>query len=248
MNMTALYISFCAIFGVYAIFAAALILLHLAVMKARGDFERIRGEKKPFLSFAEDFTIRVRNGQLLFEEAEPPEAPEVPAEPSEGAEGVFLTKGEKLSFAEKYSRLDEGERELLREFSAFIDEQPFCGTKAQTDALLFRYKKSRIAKAAIRRDVVCLEFAILNPELGRMVREEKPSGVRIKPVEIRLYGRGELELAKQTALMTVEYLQNEENYKRDKRNEARREAARLRREERASAEKETEEPERRELP
>lgn len=154
-----------------------------------------------------------------------------------GAEGtvppqeteVLFKRSEKLGFAEKYNRMEQRARELLDEFDKYIRSIPFCEKKTQAGGLVFRYKKEIIAKAGVQRGVATLEFHILNPELGRMLREEHLKSMKVAPARIRLTGEKELLLAEKTADLTVRFLQNEENYQRDKRKLARREAARRKR-------------------
>lgn len=166
-----------------------------------------------------------------------------PEQESEGAErlmavpegGVVLARSEKQTFAEKYAELDEEKRAFLDEFTAHVTGKENCVKVLQTSALSFKYKKSLIVKAVIRRDTVSLNFSIANPELGRMMREGKTKSIRMQPVQIRLLSASDVNLAKQTADMTVGYLQSEEEYRLEKRREARREAERLRRAEAAAA-------------
>lgn len=162
---------------------------------------------------------------------EPVAAPEAEEQNEETADGILIRRAEKLTFREKYERLPEEDKRYLDEFTAYITEKENCAKVLQTSALLFRYKKGQIAKAAIRRETVVLAFPIANPNLGRMVREEKLKGVKMQPAEIRLDSAEDLALAKQTADITIGYLAKEEQYRIEKRKEARREAARQRREE-----------------
>lgn len=143
---------------------------------------------------------------------------------------TVFAKSERLTYGEKYEKLDETDKKLIDEFSAFVSGLADCSSTVQTSALAFKYKKGQIAKAVIRRDTVVLNFAIANPELGRMVRDGKIKDVKVKPVEIRLTGEEDLELAKQTAEITVKFLREEEEYRNEKRKEARREAMRRKRE------------------
>ena len=138
---------------------------------------------------------------------------------------TVFAKSERLTYEEKYEKLDEADKKLIDEFSAFVSGLSDCSSTVQTSALAFKYKKGHIAKAVIRRDTVVLHFAISNPELDRMMRSEKIKDVKVKPVEIRLIGEEDLDLAKQTAEITVKYLRDEEEYRLEKRKEARREAA-----------------------
>ena len=150
--------------------------------------------------------------------------------PEEAGESVFVPRAEKLTFAERYEQLEAEPKALLDEFTAYVVAMEECTKRLQTNALAFRYRKGQIAKAAIRRGGVVLNFSIANPSLNRMVRSERIKGVRMQPIELRLSSREDLELAKQTAEMTVGYLKGEEEYRTEKRKEARREAARQRRE------------------
>lgn len=143
--------------------------------------------------------------------------------------GILIQRSEKLTFQQKYKQLSEDNRKLLDDFTAYITGKADCDKLVQTNAMSFRYRKGLIAKSVIRRGIPILYFYIKNPELGRMVREEKLKSVKVQPVEVRLTGDEKLAFAKQTADITVGYLKSEEDYKLEKRKEARREAARLRR-------------------
>lgn len=146
-------------------------------------------------------------------------------------DGVMLPVAEKLSFSERYERLPKEVKKLLDEFTAYVKKQEGCESLLQASALAYRYHKAQLAKATIRRDTVILSFPIANPELGRLVREEKLKSVRMQPAEIRLEERADLDLAKQTADISLGYLKEEEEYRAEKRKEARREAAKKKREE-----------------
>lgn len=150
------------------------------------------------------------------------------------AEGVLIRPSEKLTFREKYEQLPKRAKSLLDEFTDYLVMKPDCEQHMQTNALLYRYKKGAIAKAIIRRDTVILRLNVPNPKFGRMVREEKLKSVTVDSAEVRLTGETELELAKQTADITLSYLQEEEKYKLEQRKTARREAARAKRNEEVS--------------
>lgn len=192
--------------------------------------------------FFPDGDVAERNGDLAERNDDPTERPEgefSPKEEAQEADGlqerrpqedeVLIRRAEKLDFSEKYERLGKEERALLDDFSAYLEAVPFCEKRAQAGGLVFRYKKETIAKASIRRGAAVLEFHILNPDLGRMLREEHLKSMKVQPARIRLTGKKELLLAERTADLTVRFLQNEENYLRDKRKAARREAARRKR-------------------
>lgn len=146
-------------------------------------------------------------------------------------DGVLIPKAERLTYEERYARLPEENRKLLDEFVAYIEGKEDCETCIRTSALLCRYKKSQVAKVSIRRDFAILSFPIANPELGRLVREEKIKSVKMQPATVKLADENDLALAKQTADIALDYLKGEEEYKLEKRKEARREAARRKREE-----------------
>lgn len=158
-------------------------------------------------------------------------APAEEREEETAQDGVLIPKAEKLTFEERYQRLPASNKKLLDAFVSYVEGKEDCEKRVQTSALLCRYKKSQIAKVVIRRDCAVLSFPIANPELGRLVREEKLKSVKMQPAQIKLATKDDLELAKQTADITLEYLQSEEEYKLEKRREARREAAKKKREE-----------------
>lgn len=241
MNMTVLYIVFGIIFGIIILVAVGLGSGQLVIMNRRKALaERAEGKQTQTSTIeSEDLTLRIRDGVIeaydTLADSEPAEAQiEIAAEePSEeeAVEGTFLARGEKLTFAEKLDRLPLETRLLLEEFCTYVVSQPDCERLQQTSAIALRYNKAQIAKIAIRRDAVLLNFAIVNPDLGRMMREEKGSSLKLRPVEIRLEDKDSLEVAKQTADLTINYLKQEEEYRAEKRREARREAARKKREE-----------------
>lgn len=164
-------------------------------------------------------------------QAAAPIAPVQAAAPAaEEQDGVLIPKAERLTYEERYARLPAENRKLLDGFVAYITGKEDCETRIQTTALLCRYKKAQIAKVTIRRDHADLSFPIANPELGRLVREEKLKSVKMQPAQIRLAEESDLALAKQTADIALDYLKGEEEYKLEKRKEARREAAKRRKE------------------
>lgn len=203
----------------------------------------------PVVICSDDLTLRIKDGGVEaydsvapLEEAaaeacleQPEEVAPAPAPEEVSSETVVLPKVEKRTFTEKYDALGAEQKQLLDSFTAHIEGKEECSKLVQISSLTFKYKKSQIAKAVVRRDTVVLNFAILNPDFGRMMKEEKTSGLKVKPVEIRLTSENALEVAKQTADLTVEYLKQEEEYRLEKRREARREAMRRKREETAAS-------------
>jgi len=145
------------------------------------------------------------------------ETEEVPDSPP-----TLIPQAEKLNFEQKFERLSDERKQLLDEFSAYFCAQKDCTRQEQANAVAFKYKKSSVAKAVIRRECVLLYFTVVNPELGRMVREEKLRNLKVKPVEIRLKDRDDLSGAIRTANITVGYLQKEEEYRMERRKEKRR--------------------------
>ena len=242
MNLTALYISFGIIFGFYILVLVFLGCFQVSVANARRKISASRETKqapKPVEITSNDLTIRIRKANVEIcdtpvEEEEPVVAP-APA-PEEPVPQGRLVHAEKQTFAEKYAKLSVVDRRYLDDFATFLSSKDGCEKHMQTNALNFRYKHGQVAKATIRRGIVHLGFAIVNPELGRMVREERASSeLKMKPVKMRLSSEEELKIAKQTAELTLQYLKGEEQYRAEKRKEVRREAARLKHEEAAVA-------------
>lgn len=252
LDMNLLYIIFGVLFGIIIVAAVALLVCLILVSKKRKEIaDRRERNLLPQQIEGENVVIRIEEGRLqadIIERVEVPvetpapvavapvaaTAPEEPAEEQEEEtpEGTFLPRAEKLTFEEKMAQLKPEILLLLGAFRDYVAGQPDCEQLQQANAIAFRYKKAQIAKAVIRRESVILNFAIVNPDLGRMAKEEK-GGLKIKPVEIRLTDDDTLEVAKQTADLTIGYLKQEEAYKIEKRKEARREAARKKREEAA---------------
>ena len=148
------------------------------------------------------------NGELAEEAAVAVAEPVT--QPAAARDGVLIPLTEKLTFPQKLDRLSAENRSYLDEFVAYVTEKQDCDRLDLASGIMFRYKKGHIAKATIRREVVVLGFPIVNPELGRMVREEKLKGVIMQAAEIRLTNAEELALAKQTADITIHYLKEEE--------------------------------------
>lgn len=254
--MTTIYIVFGTIFAVLVICAIVVggYDVKLICERRRTAAEKEKAKKAvPVEIVSNDYILRVKNADIEMYDAPAEESVEEIAEPTQTesepeevlppvekpAEGlvevpegsVILMRGEKMTFAEKYEALSEEEKALLDEFAAYVTDKEDCSKQLQISSLVFKYRRSQIVKAVIRRDAVLLQFSIVNPDFGRMVRQEKTEGLRVKPVEIRLIDEDALEVAKQTADITLAYVRGEEDYKLEKRREARREAARLRREE-----------------
>lgn len=241
MNMTVLYIVFGIIFGIIIVAAVCIGSGQISVMNRRKKLAASIQEKQGHTVTieSEDLILRIHDGMIeaydapVSEEAPKAAAEEAekPAEETESVEGTFVARSEKLTFDEKLARLDKNTRRLLEEFCSYVAGQPGCERLQQTSAIALRYNKAQIAKVVIRRESVLLNFAIVNPDLGRMMREEKGSSLKLKPVEIKLEDKDSLEVAKQTADLTIGYLKQEEEYRAEKRREARREAAKKKREE-----------------
>lgn len=226
MNLDLIYTVFGIILGVLSIAMIFVSVFQLSIAHKRKKLRASFEDPEPVEIESDDLTVRIK-GAALDAFDTPEEKEEQAASPA--AEDGFV-RGEKLTFAQKYERLSPETRALLDAFDDYLSSQPDCSNTEQVGALLFRYKKSQIAKAFIRRDCVYLNFPILNPELGRMAREGRSAALKMKPVEIRLGSESELSVAEQTADLTLGYLKDEENYRSEKRKEARREAARQKRE------------------
>lgn len=204
--------------------------------RVRTEIHALEAEVEKLESCASEIVVKQTAGDVKFSYlAEPKGLPREesvqPEMPVTMEDGVFIRPSERLSFPEKYEQLPRRIRDLLDAFTKYLTAKPDCEKVMQTNALLFRYKKGTVAKATIRRDTVILQLNVLNPNVGRLVREEKLKSVKLNPAEVRLTGETELEYAKQTADITLNYLQSEEQYRLEKRREARREAAHAKRNE-----------------
>lgn len=227
MNMTALSIVFGIIIGILSIALIVLGGMQVRIYRKRKEWEESKNDIKgpePLEIKAEDVTIRVRVAEV-----EAYETPiEEPVTDEKAEEGIRINRSEKLNFEQKFAKLPEDKKALLQKFEAQFTAKPDCGKKLQANSLMFRYKKTQIAHATIRRDAVSLSFPLNNPELKRMVRAEKANSVKLKPVMLRLADENDLSAALQIADMTVEYVRDEDEYLNDQRKKARKEAARLR--------------------
>ncbi len=239
MNPELIFIIFAAVFALLGLFAIILLIVQAVFRSRRRAFE---GRPVPAPNVtqiqSDEVYLRVAGGRaevITLPEEEPPQAPAQPEDEDEEDEadevdGVRIARSEKRTFAEKYELLPEDRRLLLDEFTAYITAKEDCSKQLKVSSLTFKFKKGQIAKAAIRRDSVELNFSIVNPEFGRMMRTGRTGALKVRPVQVRLNDRSDLEVAKQTADLTLSYLQGEEEYRSEKRKEARREAARRRRE------------------
>lgn len=243
MNMTVIYIVFGIIFGLIVLASIGMGAGQIVVGKKRKQVAARKEEETegPALEFeSENLILSVRDARVTVTTANAAPQLETRAEeptkeePAETPEGTFLPRAEKLSFDEKMAQLSPETLMLLGAFGDYMLANPECEKLQQANAIAYRYHKAQIVKVLIRRENVILNFAIVNPDLGRMVREDKSGGLKLKPVEIRLADEDALEVAKQTADLTLDYLKQEEEYRAEKRKEARREAARKKREELAA--------------
>lgn len=257
-NSDNLSLGFGIVFFALLLCAIVVCIFEIVLLLRQKKLSANKKSVEPVVIRSDDLTLRIRGGEVEAydsvapseeasavetpAEAETEERQEAVSEPvtemAEDAtyETVVLPKVEKRTFSEKYEGLGAEQKQLLDAFTAHIEGKDDCSKLVQISSLTFKYKKSQIAKAIVRRDTVVLNFAILNPDFGRMMKEEKTSGLKVKPVEIRLTSLSALEVAKQTADLTVDYLKQEEEYRLEKRREARREAMRRRRVESAASE------------
>lgn len=205
--------------------------------RVKKDFDELEAEAKELDSCAREILVNQAAGTVKFSylvEPNPYRAESIQAKPKEEKKiedgEILIHPSEKLSFQEKYAKLSKNTRKLLDDFSYFMTQKTNCFQIAQINAQIYRYKRSPVAKASIRKEMVFLELNVINPELGRMIREEKLKRIKLNPVQVQLKNIDDLEFAKQTVEITLNYLQNEEVYRLEKRREARREAARVKRE------------------
>ena len=69
-----------------------------------------------------------------------------------------------------------------------------------------------------------VSFMLPNTELDRFVRQRGIKKIKIVPVAIRLESDEDLVLAKQTADLTMEHILEEQQYRKERRNELRRQS------------------------
>ena len=207
----------------------------------------------------EDAYLRVTDGVLEVIESPAPQpepapvaapAPEPEPEPvveevavAEAAPGIELNEdsvvfqaSQRLSFIEKYAQLTPEDRARFDELAAYVLAKPGCKRLESNDAITFKCKSDKVMRATIRRDTVTVSFMLANTELDRFLRQEGIKKVKIAPVAIRLESDDDLKLAKQTADLTMEHILEEQQYRKERRNE-------LRRQSRMSKEAEKQEPE-----
>ena len=207
----------------------------------------------------EDVYLRVSGGVLEVIESPAPQpepapvaapAPEPEPEPvveevavAEAASGIELNEdsvvfqaSQRLSFIEKYAQLTPEDRARFDELAAYVLAKPGCKRLESNDAITFKCKSDKVMRATIRRDTVTVSFMLANTELDRFLRQEGIKKVKIAPVAIRLESDDDLKLAKQTADLTMEHILEEQQYRKERRNE-------LRRQSRMSKEAEKQEPE-----
>ena len=195
----------------------------------------------------EDVYLRVSGGVLEVIESPAPQpepapvaapAPEPEPEPvveevavAEAAPGIELNEdsvvfqaSQRLSFIEKYAQLTPEDRARFDELAAYVLAKPGCKRLESNDAITFKCKSDKVMRATIRRDTVTVSFMLANTELDRFLRQEGIKKVKIAPVAIRLESDDDLKLAKQTADLTMEHILEEQQYRKERRNELRRQS------------------------
>ena len=158
------------------------------------------------------------------EEAAAAEAAEEPAPIELNEDSVVFQASQKLSFIEKYATLTPEDRARYDELAAYVLAKPGCKRLESTDAITFKGKADKIMRATIRRDTVTVSFMLPNTELDRFVRQRGIKKIKIVPVAIRLETDEDLILAKQTADLTMDHILEEQQYRKERRNELRRQS------------------------
>ena len=247
---------------VIALVVAAVVLWGVEE-RANSQYRKSRQEKivqrTVVINQEEDVYLRVSGGVLEVIESPAPQpepapvaapAPEPEPEPvveevavAEAAPGIELNEdsvvfqaSQRLSFIEKYAQLTPEDRARFDELAAYVLAKPGCKRLESNDAITFKCKSDKVMRATIRRDTVTVSFMLANTELDRFLRQEGIKKVKIAPVAIRLESDDDLKLAKQTADLTMEHILEEQQYRKERRNE-------LRRQSRMSKEAEKQEPE-----
>ena len=139
-------------------------------------------------------------------------------------DSVVFQASQKLSFIEKYATLTPEDRARYDELAAYVLAKHNCKRLESNDAITFKCKSDKIMRATIRRDTVTVSFMLPNTELDRFVRQRGIKKIKIVPVAIRLESDEDLVLAKQTADLTMEHILEEQQYRKERRNELRRQS------------------------
>lgn len=218
--MNAVTIIFAVVFTLLGIYGIGLFCMNAVYLKRRAELKTTPKEEE---ISAEELTVRIRGAfpEICLTPENVPKEEERPVIPSSAEEGAFIPLTPKRSFHERYEELDGGQKKLLEEFVAYVCAKEHCEKQLRLNALTVKYKKSCVVRAVIRRGRALLQFSVLDPDFGRLVREKKTGGLKVKPVELRLDSQGALETAKRTADITMEYLIGEENFRREQRRAAR---------------------------
>lgn len=195
MNITSLCVSFSVIFSLFllALFALAAIRLYLFFLQAElEETKRDVSSPAPLEVTSENVAIRVRGAEVeVFEEE---------------AEKDFFSPV-KESFSSRYERLLFSKRMLLDEFSSRFSSIENCSYELLSGGLSFRYRRKQIVRAVIKKGDVVLVFSFYHPRLKELF---KGIPVRMRPAEIRLKERTDLEAAIEASLLQIEALREEE--------------------------------------
>ncbi len=250
MDMNAMFIAFVVVFAVILVGVFVLWIVDTNARARNRDRNESKRVQRTVVLEEDDVYLHVCGGAIEVIDApapaaqpapEPEPAPEpVPAEVQEEAaaaeaaeepapielneDSVVFQASQKLSFIEKYATLTPEDRARYDELAAYVLAKPGCKRLESTDAITFKCKSDKIMRATIRRDTVTVSFMLPNTELDRFVRQRGIKKIKIVPVAIRLETDEDLILAKQTADLTMDHILEEQQYRKERRNELRRQS------------------------
>lgn len=141
---------------------------------------------------------------------------------SENSVIIEVKPQDKQTFADKYEALAPEAKKLYDDFMSYVLAKPDCKKLEASSAVTVKYRTDKVVRAVIKRGVVVLNFMLTNTELNRFVREAGVKSIKISPVVVKLSGEDDLQLARQTADITVDNLVKEREYRKERNRELRR--------------------------
>ncbi len=161
-------------------------------------------------------------------EQETPVEDEIAADLDENEEGrvVFIANEDKLTFLAKLAAMPEDIRALYDDLVSYINQKDGIKRQTTNNKDIFKVKTDRLLTASVRRNVINLQFNLINSSLERYMKAESVKDIKVPPVVIRLTDETALAQAKSTADLTLAYIEQEREYNAEQRKAARREARR----------------------
>lgn len=203
--MSVLILPLCA-----AIAVVITVMLVLEVLRIRSGFRNVK-ERERRIRDRETETYQKENEEIGCAQAERIANAVAP-----------IQQVERLTVRQKYETLDEAVRLLFSQFSDAVCELENCMKYEQTSAFAFKYKKTLLAKASVRRDKIVIYFPLVNYEIKRQMGEGKSENVKVKPIEVILKSERDLRFAIQMVNTAIGNLKRAETERLEKRRSQRR--------------------------